>query len=241
MSKVRVFTMETWLGSIYGAVGEGGLRVLSIPSHDGRYFAELLDRRCPGAEVETVEPEELTAGRQLTAYFARTGRVLDAPVDMDGFTSFARAVMEQLRLVLYGQTVTYGELATRAGRPGAVRAVGQVMHTNPVSLFLPCHRVLGAGGGLTGFGAGIDTKKALLEMKFGGLPFPPNQGSGKGQFRVRIQVGLNPPGAAVGDELQAALGDGEAGMRPSGGDALFVVRPGYAEGVEGTAGYHHPA
>jgi methylated-DNA-[protein]-cysteine S-methyltransferase len=184
MSKVRVFTVETWLGPIYGAVNERGLCALSIPSHDVRHFAELLDRRCPGAEAETVEPREVEAGRQLAAYFARKERALDAPVDLEGFTPFARTVMECLRQVPYGQTVTYGELAARAGRPGAARAVGQVMHSNPVPLFLPCHRVLGASGDLTGFAGGLDTKKALLEMESGGLPFPPpNQRRGKGQSR----------------------------------------------------------
>ncbi len=185
MSKVLVFTVETWLGPVYGAVTAAGICALSIPYHDVRHFAELLDRRCPGAEAENVEARRLRAGRQVAEYFARRGRDLDAPVDFSGFTPFARAVMERLRQVPYGQTVTYGQLADEAGRPGAARAVGQIMHHNPVPLFLPCHRVLGSSGALTGFGAGLETKKALLEMESDTLPFPPpnRRRQGKGHSR----------------------------------------------------------
>lgn len=91
----------------------------------------------------------------------------DVPVDRPDLTPFGRRVMEHLRKVGYGETVSYGELARRAGSPGAARAVGQVMATNLTPIILPCHRVLASRGRLGGFSAphGIELKRRLLELE----------------------------------------------------------------------------
>jgi methylated-DNA-[protein]-cysteine S-methyltransferase len=105
------------------------------------------------------------------AYVAGSADPLDAPLDLEGLTAFSRQVMELVRAIPRGRTATYGDIAARAGRPGAARAVGQVMHRNPVPLFVPCHRVLGADGSLTGFAGGLDAKRALLDLEAGGKLF----------------------------------------------------------------------
>lgn len=168
---LRTYAVDCKLGTIFAAESPRGLIALTLPSHNSRDFALLLDRRAPGAEVAPVEAEETLSGRQLLAYLAGRGAALDAPLDLRGLTPFALAVMERVRAIPHGQTLTYGRVAREVGRPLAARAVGQVMHHNPVPLFVPCHRVLGATGGLTGFGAGLATKQALLELERGGRLF----------------------------------------------------------------------
>lgn len=168
---VKTYTVDFRLGTIFAAESPRGLCALCLPSHSGRDFALLLDRRAPGAATQAVEPEATISGRQLLAYLAGQGTLLDAPLDLRGLSNFALAVMNQVRAIPYGQVSTYGRIAQEVGRPGAARGVGQVMHHNPVPLFVPCHRVLGASGSLTGFGAGLPTKQALLELERGGRLF----------------------------------------------------------------------
>lgn len=109
------------------------------------------------------------AERAVRAYL-RTGRPVDLPVDAPGLTAFQRRVLETLReLVGPGQTVSYGELAALAGKPGAARAVGGVMARNPLPIIYPCHRVVGASGP-GGFGPGLGHKRRLLALEGGTLP-----------------------------------------------------------------------
>ena len=104
--------------------------------------------------------------RRLRSYFAgRRVRFDDLPVDLEWCTDFQRAVAETLRAVPYGEVVTYGELAARAERPRAARAVGTVMNRNPLPIVLPCHRVIGANGKLVGYGGGLERKEALLRLE----------------------------------------------------------------------------
>ncbi len=86
------------------------------------------------------------------------------PLDLRG-TPFQQQVWRELRKVPYGQTVSYGELARRVGRPGAVRAVGQAVGANPIPIIVPCHRVVGADGSLVGYGGGLEIKSALLRLE----------------------------------------------------------------------------
>ena len=104
--------------------------------------------------------------RQLLEYFQGARREFDLPLRACG-TPFREKVWAALRAIPYGETVTYGELAVRVGNPKAVRAVGQANHHNPIPIILPCHRVVGAGGSLTGYGGGIELKKALLALEQG--------------------------------------------------------------------------
>jgi len=100
--------------------------------------------------------------RELDEYFAGRRREFSVPLDLKG-TPFRKKVRKILLKVPYGWTTNYGELAKAAGRPGAARAVGGANHHNPVSIIVPCHRVVGADGSLTGYGGGLWRKRWLLE------------------------------------------------------------------------------
>jgi methylated-DNA-[protein]-cysteine S-methyltransferase len=99
---------------------------------------------------------------QLTAYFAGDLREFDVPLAPHG-TDFQMKVWQELRRIPFGETISYGELARRIGQPTASRAVGAANGQNPISIIVPCHRVIGANGTLTGYGGGIERKKWLLE------------------------------------------------------------------------------
>lgn len=104
----------------------------------------------------------LAAARQLDEYFAGTRRSFELPLDLRG-TAFQVAAWQALAEIPFGETRTYAEQAARLGRPNAFRAVGAANARNPLSIVLPCHRVIGSDGSLTGFGGGLDAKRALLE------------------------------------------------------------------------------
>ncbi|AOW24367.1 cysteine methyltransferase [Sphingomonas melonis TY] len=112
------------------------------------------------------------ATAQLTAYFAGERRVFDVPLDMRG-TDFQKAVWAALLTIPYGQTRSYGAIALALGRPDASRAVGAANGRNPISIIVPCHRVVGSTGKLTGFAGGMTAKAHLLalERRDGELPF----------------------------------------------------------------------
>lgn len=122
---------------------------------------------CEGSSGLSGAAGELLAeaGRQLEAYFEGRLREFDLPLDLTGRTEFQRRVLESCLQIGYGELLTYGELAWRSGYPGAARAVGQVMATNRLALVIPCHRVVGSGGRLTGYGYGLEVKRRLLEME----------------------------------------------------------------------------
>lgn len=104
--------------------------------------------------------------RQLEAYFAGRLRRFDVAVDPGG-TPFQSQVWHALQDIPYGETISYGELARRISNPKAVRAVGLANGANPISVIIPCHRVIGADGSLTGYGGGLPTKRALLSLEQG--------------------------------------------------------------------------
>lgn len=109
-------------------------------------------------------PVLLEAERQVKAYFGRRLKSFDLPLAMYG-TAFEQAVWAQLCAIPYGETRSYGEIAALLGCPGAARAVGRACGKNPLLLLVPCHRVLGAKGRLTGYAAGIERKRALLALE----------------------------------------------------------------------------
>ena len=126
----------------------------------GLHFGAL-----PPAGAETNPyPLLREAVRQLEEYFAGKRREFDIPLSMRG-TSFQKKVWEQLLTIPYGETVTYGEIAARIGNPRAGRAVGMANHHNPIAIIVPCHRVIGADGRLTGYGGGLPIKQSLLELE----------------------------------------------------------------------------
>jgi methylated-DNA-[protein]-cysteine S-methyltransferase len=113
--------------------------------------------------VESVRPFK-EAVRQLDAYFAGRLRQFDLPLAPDG-TTFQRRVWRALCDIPYGETVSYGELARRIERPTAVRAVGAANGQNPISIVIPCHRVIGSDGRLVGYGGGLPAKSMLLDLE----------------------------------------------------------------------------
>lgn len=120
--------------------------------------------------VEDAEPLDL-ALRQLEEYFAGERREFDLLLAPRG-TPFQIRVWEELHRIPYGETVSYGELAERIGQPEAVRAVGSANGSNPLPIVVPCHRVIGADGSLTGYGGGVDVKRALLDLERGARRLP---------------------------------------------------------------------
>jgi methylated-DNA-[protein]-cysteine S-methyltransferase len=106
---------------------------------------------------------------QLDEYFAGTRTRFDLPLRLEG-TPWERRVWSELLEIGYGETASYGELAVKLGAPGAARAVGAANGRNPISIVVPCHRVIGARGALTGYAWGVERKSALLDLERGALP-----------------------------------------------------------------------
>ena len=104
------------------------------------------------------------ARRQLEEYFAGVRQEFSIPLDADG-TEFQRSVWQALRAIPYGMAVSYGDIARRIGNPRAVRAVGLANGRNPISIIVPCHRVISADGSLTGYGGGLERKRFLLALE----------------------------------------------------------------------------
>lgn len=117
----------------------------------------------PGAACPH-HPLLLAASEQLLAYFRKERQIFDLPLAPQG-TPFQQQVWQALLSIPYGQTRSYGELAAQLGRPGAARAVGAANGKNPLSIVIPCHRVIGSRGHLTGFGGGLDVKARLLALE----------------------------------------------------------------------------
>ena len=105
------------------------------------------------------------AADELAAYFAGALTDFTVPVELRGGSAFERAVWAEIAKIPYGAMRTYGAIATALGDPGAARAVGTACNRNPVPVIVPCHRVVGAGGKMVGFGGGLDRKRQLLELE----------------------------------------------------------------------------
>jgi len=115
---------------------------------------------------EKSHPILVRAARQLEEYFAGKRSSFNLPLDMRG-TPFQKNVWEALLAIPFGETRTYGELARRLGTPRAARAVGAASGRNPISIIVPCHRLIGSAGELTGFAGGLDAKARLLDLEHG--------------------------------------------------------------------------
>ena len=141
---------------------------------------EFLGRKKPAAILKPIakqfkadisrgkSPVLNETGKQLKMYFDGRLRKFNLPIEHNG-TDFQRSVWKQLTRIPHGKTVNYGKIAERVGRPGGARAAGMAIGSNPISIVVPCHRVIGKSGDLTGFGGGLWRKKWLLEHE-GALP-----------------------------------------------------------------------
>ncbi len=148
--------LDTPIGELLLAGDADGLSMIGFPKGSMR--------RQPQREWIFNEKPLAEACRQLREYFAGERREFDLPLKLEG-TEFQVSVLEALCGIPYGETVSYGEIAKRIGRPRAVRAVGAANGRNPIPIVVPCHRVIGSTGDLTGFGGGLDTKEALLRLE----------------------------------------------------------------------------
>ncbi len=160
---------------------------LTLVATDGRLSGLYMTRQRHRPAQETFgesDPEPFTEViRQLRAYFAGRLTRFDLPVTLAG-TDFQRTVWAALREIPYGETVSYGQLADRLCRPTASRAVGLANGKNPIGIIVPCHRVVGVKGDLTGYGGGLDRKRFLLDLERGAC------GTGGGTlFATSMQVG----------------------------------------------------
>ena len=148
------------------------IRIIDSPVGKLRLVAEdgfLTELRFGGEPAVFMGDEENNdlldeVERQLGEYFIGKRKRFEIPIQMKG-TPFQLADWEALREIPYGETVSYGEIARRIGKPKASRAVGMANHNNPVSIIVPCHRVIGKNGKLTGYGGGLDVKRQLLELE----------------------------------------------------------------------------
>ena len=141
--------------------------LLLIADPDGALTAvHLPGRHGSTAGLERDDALLAPARRQLTEYFAGRRRDFDLPLRPEG-APFQLRVWERLRSIPYGETAAYGELAAELGHPGAARAVGAANGRNPLAIVVPCHRVIGASGALTGYAGGLECKRALLDLEAG--------------------------------------------------------------------------
>jgi methylated-DNA-[protein]-cysteine S-methyltransferase len=155
MSTIQFRTIDSPVGLLTLAGRDGTLnhlRMVGQTHEPNRAGWALNDEAFPGA----VE--------QLAAYFA--GELTDFDLDLElAGTAFQRRVWAALQTIPYGETRSYGEIAIQIGAPGASRAVGLANGRNPIGIIVPCHRVVGASGSLTGYGGGLDRKRALLQLE----------------------------------------------------------------------------
>jgi len=153
--------VDSPVGPLLLAGGDSGLRLIEF--HTPRHPMPRGDNWCEGDHAVLQR-----TGQQLGEYFAGKRHHFDLPLAPLG-TEFQCQVWWELANIPFGQTISYAELAQRLGRPTATRAVGAANGRNPIPIVLPCHRVIGADGSLTGFGGGLPTKQFLLQLE-GALP-----------------------------------------------------------------------
>jgi methylated-DNA-[protein]-cysteine S-methyltransferase len=158
---VHINVLESPIGALTLAAHEGRLCVLHFGADD-QAVRRALQRWYPGEAIEEHEDPGGARGR-LDAYFAGDLDALDAvDVELNG-TTFQKQVWTALRTVRAGTTAAYAEIARAISAPSAIRAVGAANGANPVAIIVPCHRIIGTNGSLTGYGGGIDRKRWLLE------------------------------------------------------------------------------
>ena len=154
--------VETPIGELLLAASDRGLAAISFETDEDR--VERL-ARIAGPRVLRSPRSVDGARRELEEYFDGRRRTFDVALDLRALPPFTVSVLDELARVPYGETTTYGQLAQRVGHPGAARAVGTVMNRNRIPIVLPCHRVVGATGDLTGYAGGLDVKRSLLELE----------------------------------------------------------------------------
>jgi methylated-DNA-[protein]-cysteine S-methyltransferase len=162
MNDLSTTTMSTPVGELTLVASPRGLRAVLWPNErPGR--VPMVDGIGGNSDADAILAESV---RQLQEYFAGDRFAFDLPLDPEG-TEFQQQVWQVLRTIPYGQTISYGEQASRLGDKNKSRAVGAANGRNPISIIVPCHRVVGSTGKLTGFAAGVDVKAWLLQHEQG--------------------------------------------------------------------------
>ena len=139
---------------------------VSVAVNDRRAVVTVQFGDPSGPEAGLGDQAAESAASQLTEYFLGERRVFDLEVEPAG-TDFERRVWAEVVRIPYGETASYGEIADRVGGGAVARAVGSANAANPIAIIIPCHRVVGAGGDLTGYAGGLDRKRWLLDMESG--------------------------------------------------------------------------
>lgn len=157
----------TYYTKVESPIGElllvsDGKDLIRVSMDKQKYAAEIGDDWVQKKDVPALK----LAAEQLKSYFAGLLDHFDLPLAFRG-TEFQNKVWQELTKIPFGQTISYGELARRVGSPKASRAVGLANGKNPIAIIVPCHRVIGANGTLTGYGGGLPRKKKLLELEQG--------------------------------------------------------------------------
>jgi O-6-methylguanine DNA methyltransferase len=158
------------LGCIRIATTDRGLVQVGLPSETSEKFSAWLKANLPQASVEQAEPKTREVFQQLSEYFSGKRKVFTVELDLRG-TEFQLKVWKAIHEIPYGQTISYGELARRIGFSDGARAVGAATGSNPIAIIVPCHRVVGSNGSLTGFGGGLPMKEFLLNLESGNQAF----------------------------------------------------------------------
>jgi len=155
---IRYARYDSPLGPVIAVANEGGLTNVD-------FVGAKYEKKVRPDWVEDPSAPALRACiAQLAEYFAGRRKTFDLPLAAEG-SDFQKRVWSEIARVPYGQTITYGELAKRAGAPGQARAAGAATGRNPLGLVVPCHRIMGADGSLTGYAGGLERKRGLLELE----------------------------------------------------------------------------
>ncbi|HWA82291.1 MAG TPA: methylated-DNA--[protein]-cysteine S-methyltransferase [Fimbriimonadaceae bacterium] len=149
-------TFDSPIGTLLATSDGERVTGIYMENHKGGPIIGPEWRRDPGRFAETR--------RQIGEYFAGRRRAFDLPLALSG-TPFQKQVWDELLAIPYGGTTTYGAIAKKLGDPNASRAVGTAVGRNPISIVVPCHRVLGSSGAITGFAGGVDKKRQLLDLE----------------------------------------------------------------------------
>jgi methylated-DNA-[protein]-cysteine S-methyltransferase len=155
--------VDSPVGDLLVAVSDRGLASISYDTRPEVQLERLA--RIAGPRVLRAPRSVDETRRELDEYFAGHRRAFDLSLDLRALPSFTTSVLRELARVPYGETTTYGALASRVGHPRAARAVGTVMNRNRIPIVLPCHRVVGASGDLVGYAGGLERKTTLLELE----------------------------------------------------------------------------
>lgn len=161
---VAVATMDSPIGELFVAVTRRGLVSIAFEDEHRNEVLDRLTRVVSPRVLEAAAPTDETR-RELEEYFRAERRRFGLRIDRRLIGEFAWSVLRATSRIGYGELATYGEIAARIDRPQAARAVGRALGSNPIPIVIPCHRVVGAGGSLTGYAGGLPRKQTLLRME----------------------------------------------------------------------------